>query len=357
VLSADISSGNIGQNVRNDIQWYDAWVVRLTETENFFREYIKTPPPYDLVYSTDVETGATNYQNRTVALSFGIELLPASMEWFDTMEKEVKIERQGLEATGRAEAWGFNRTVKDRNPYGVGREVSFSWPDNKISQGLYPFADQNKTFTIVAELVNENGVTLGRQSIPLAYGWTFDFSAMYRTAIKPKPGVRETVTFPAVKADLITDKLTIKIISVDGVAAERVGRDGHIRITTKADYNKSPQSIASREANAVASFTFEYGTITRYNSSGPRDVYIPPTIQGTPVKAIGRGAFVLADDNRYIRLTSITLPENVNILYGGGIYGDFSVVYDKNGKRAGTYIIIEDSDPWGGGPRWSYTGQ
>ena len=42
VLSADITSGNIGQNVRNDIQARAAWVKTLEEAAAFF----KTHPPY-----------------------------------------------------------------------------------------------------------------------------------------------------------------------------------------------------------------------------------------------------------------------------------------------------------------------
>jgi len=36
VMSASISSGNIGADVRNDIQWRREWISRLTETEKYF---------------------------------------------------------------------------------------------------------------------------------------------------------------------------------------------------------------------------------------------------------------------------------------------------------------------------------
>jgi hypothetical protein len=276
-MSANITSGNIGANVRNDIAWRDAWVARLTETENFFRNYIKTPPPYDLVYSTDVQTGAANYQNRTVELSFELELLPASMEWFDTMEKVVKTVKAGLEATGRAEAWGFSKTDKilgQINGYNGMVERTISWPAKTVSQGASPFADQEKTFAIVAELVNEEGVSIGRQTVALTYGWTFDFvgqvgpirdsygiGVYYKPfwvepsmAIRPKRSVWKMVNFPAVKADLITDKLTIRIVSVDGVTAETAGRDGHILIAAKPDYDRSAHGIAARKMAANLPF-------------------------------------------------------------------------------------------------------
>jgi TolB-like protein len=296
VMSTNITNGNIGTNVRNDITWRDAWVARLTETENFFRDYIKTPPPYDLVYSTDVQTGAANYADRTVALSFGIELLPASMEWFDTMAKVVKTVSKGLEFTGRTGVWGL------------------SWPRTTVSQGATPFASQNKTFTIVIELVNEVGAAIGRQSIALAYGWAIGFSDTSSVIkITAKPLVTQTVSFPAVKADLITDKLTIRIVSVDGIVAETVGRDGHIMIAAKPDYDKSPHGIAARQANydlAVnedARYKFKDGVITDVRDiNGP--IIIPSTFNnGETVTSIGERAFL----RYYNQLTSVTIPNSV----------------------------------------------
>ena len=49
-MSASITSGNIGADIRNDIVWRRDWVARLTETENFIKNL---PPPYTLFYSTE----------------------------------------------------------------------------------------------------------------------------------------------------------------------------------------------------------------------------------------------------------------------------------------------------------------
>ncbi|GHU92775.1 hypothetical protein FACS189479_02680 [Spirochaetia bacterium] len=382
VMSANITSGNIGANVRNDIAWRDNWVKRLTETEDFFRDYIKTPPPYDLVYSTSIQTGAANYQNRTVELSFGIELIPASMEWFDTMAKVVKTVQAGLIATGRSDVWGFSWTelVKemiwvpfpsDPRVFPIDYNRPFSWPSKMVSQGTNPFTSQDKTFTIVVELVNEDGISIGRQSIALAYGWTFDFakrSASVSTGygreqvgvrttkvvISPKPLVNQTVSFSTIKADLITDKLTIKIVSVDGVVAETAGRDGHIMIATKAQYNLSSHGIAARQANQYAGldekFAFENGTIIDFIDSRGDAIIIPPTLHnGEAVTSIGKNAF------RDKEKSSITIPANINIVDGGGfrdtIGSSFSRTYNNNNKRAGTYTKEGWNTPW------SYTGR
>ncbi|GHV92459.1 hypothetical protein AGMMS50268_29620 [Spirochaetia bacterium] len=367
VMSANITSGNIGANVRNDIAWRDAWVKRLTETEDFFRNYIKTPPPYDLVYSTTIQTGAANYQNRTVELSFGIELLPASMEWFDTMAKVVKTVQAGLIATGRTKEWGFSMTERAQFSGAAGGLFEYdrvSWPGTTISQGTSPFTNQNKTFTVVAKLVNEEGISIGRQSITLAYGWTINFTERFeyirdrwdhtqRATVKtsnilihPKPVVSQTVSFPAVKADLITDKLTIKIVSVDGVAAETAGKDGHIMIATKAQYNLSSHGIAARKANndltQDAFYLFENGIITDY--IGPRgnarepvpggNIIIPSTLHnGEPITSIKDDVFLNVNARRF------TIPANINVLPNASGVVYFFKEYVGNGKRAGTYTL------------------
>jgi TolB-like protein len=338
VMAANITSensGTIGAKVRNDFAWRDAWVARLTETENFFRNYIKTPPPYDLVYSTYIRQGAVNYNNRTVAVSFGIELIPASMEWFDTMAKVLKTVQAGLTATGRAEAWGFFVKLRTGEHWGSNR-----WPGKTVSPGASPFTNQNKTFTIVAELVNEDGATIGRQNIALAYGWTFSFPDELHPdktiGITPEPPVSETVSFPAVKADLITEKLTIRIVSVDGVAAETASKDGHIMIATKADYDRSPHGIAARKANQIlAWYGFSGGTITYYKGN-ETNIIIPRTLNnGDPVtalKAFGPGPFA------YKELTSVTIPNTV-ILIGYYCFADNNLT---NITIPDSVVTIED---------------
>jgi hypothetical protein len=65
VLSADVSSGNIGANARNDIQWRKDWVARLTEAEQYYANYMKELMPYYLIYSTNLRQGNINYETET----------------------------------------------------------------------------------------------------------------------------------------------------------------------------------------------------------------------------------------------------------------------------------------------------
>ncbi|MDR1072166.1 MAG: hypothetical protein LBL45_00610 [Treponema sp.] len=57
ILSADIQGGNIGQNVRNDIQRRAAWVKTLDEAVAFFKQH----PPFEIVYDPTLTTGRTDY--------------------------------------------------------------------------------------------------------------------------------------------------------------------------------------------------------------------------------------------------------------------------------------------------------
>ena len=46
-LSSSVSSGNIGENVRNDIQRRNEWRKLLDEAENYFKAH----PPFEIIYN------------------------------------------------------------------------------------------------------------------------------------------------------------------------------------------------------------------------------------------------------------------------------------------------------------------
>jgi hypothetical protein len=74
VLSANINSGNIGQDVLNDLEWRDRWAARLRECEEWYVNYMKAVPPCYLVYSTGIKQGALDCQSRTVPLSITVRV-------------------------------------------------------------------------------------------------------------------------------------------------------------------------------------------------------------------------------------------------------------------------------------------
>jgi hypothetical protein len=90
ILNANISSGNIGDNVRGDIQWRRDWVARLTETEQFIDSFNRTESmPYTLFYIPDIKQGTINYQNETVSLSIETHLHGSGI-WTLSIERALQ---------------------------------------------------------------------------------------------------------------------------------------------------------------------------------------------------------------------------------------------------------------------------
>ena len=70
VMAANVSSGNIGEDARNDILWRKSWIKRLEETEQYINNLNKTVSmPYTLFYSDEIIKGDINYQKETMSLT------------------------------------------------------------------------------------------------------------------------------------------------------------------------------------------------------------------------------------------------------------------------------------------------
>ena len=94
ILTADISSGNIGQDTRNDIAWRRQWVARLQETETFFANSIKEPQPFYIVYSTDIRQGKVDYQKETTDLTTWIGFYP-DFVWAENINEVINAVKRG----------------------------------------------------------------------------------------------------------------------------------------------------------------------------------------------------------------------------------------------------------------------
>lgn len=217
-LSSNISSGNIGENVRNDIQRRNEWIKILKEAEEYFLRH----PPFEIEYSLSLTQGRIDYTRETVDISFPMTLKPT--EGFKIVQNILN----GLKSTGKQEEWGLkwwplnSRVFKDRT------ETDPSWG--------------TKTFIVNVSLLNEHGKILSNvnASLPLTigfysphgmstyagYGGIRDFSRIYIG--EPQP---QSVRFHGVNANEVTDNLTIKIVSVDGV--DITENTGYIKITSR----------------------------------------------------------------------------------------------------------------------------
>jgi hypothetical protein len=240
IMNANISSGNIGDNVRNDIQWRKDWVERLTESERYFDNFFKTSSlPYTLFYSTEIKQGAINYQTETVTMSIKVNL-HASGVWAGSVEKALGAVYSGLNATKRKSDWGLA-----------------SWPSTGVTT-LKPFIVGNKSFTVSAELLNERNQVIGKQSFTVKGDW-----AWKNITLETSRDDEQTISFANVKAADITDKLAIRIASVNGTEAETAARNGVLQI----------RAIPQNDFDMYQKYEFARGQILGLRG-GPNKIFL-----------------------------------------------------------------------------------
>jgi TolB-like protein/acetyltransferase-like isoleucine patch superfamily enzyme len=285
VMSVNISSGNIGEDVRNDIVWRRNWVERLTEAEQSFDNFNRAESmPYTLFYSDEIKQGAINYNNNTVTLSIETNLHPSHM-WGRTvgipMQQTLRSVYDGLQATQRAGDWGLN-----------------NWPSRGVTN-LNSFARRNNSFVIEAELLNDRNQVIGRQSFRADGWWEFTYNGYVPASVRISDDVRRTIDFN-VRADDITDRLTIQIASVNGIPAETVARNGVLQI----------RSMPKAEFDRDVGYRFALGEIRSY-SGNAKNIVIPSVIWGETVVSIGNEAF------RNRQLTWVNIPSSVTSIGEG----------------------------------------
>jgi len=217
IVAADISSGNLGADLRNDILWRKKWVERLKETEEAVNGMITmimnnaVDPPYTLVYFTDIKTGNIDYQTETADLS--ISMAMNSNRWFTAMRQTLNAAAQatqavldGLNATKRKEEWKLSE-----------------WPRNGVSY-VNPFAKASMKgydLAVVFELVNQQGRVIGSQTVELKPAFNIEYNDNGRFTVGIKGDAVGTVTFEGVKANDISDNLTIRVASVNGAPPQQ----------------------------------------------------------------------------------------------------------------------------------------
>jgi TolB-like protein len=266
VLSADIAGGNLGQNVRNDIQARAAWNKTLQEAAAFF----KTHPPFELIYDPTLTQGEIDYDRETAEMSFKAKLISG------TGFKIIYDLDQGLKKTGKAGDWGI----------GV--------------NSIYREIPHRYEFT--ALLINEDGETIGRTTkrfdafegmnglgLPLFY---LNYNFSHEDA---------TVSFSGVDANKISDKLTVSIVSVNGMDAKTAGERGYIGV--------SAEDFTALERSFGIKWWLGEMQITRGSVGN-----IPSKIGRWPVTSIGKQAFSVN------QLTSVTIPNSVTSIGDSAFY-------------------------------------
>jgi hypothetical protein len=229
VLSSYISRGNIGENVRNEIQMRNEWHAILTDCSNYFNEHL----PFEIRYNPVLNQGQINFQGGSVELSFPIE-----SRHTDSL-KIIDDIISGLKKQGKKQSWGFsgwpigtlfinNSPTFDEISW-VGTElrseesVGISWCLLEVRCSL--INDNNKVLdTAIKRLIIGVGFNASWENNQ----WVFNENRLIRRLSSRSNG---TLIFSNVNSDDITDNLSIRIDSVNGIDAATAIRSGYIKIT------------------------------------------------------------------------------------------------------------------------------
>jgi hypothetical protein len=221
VLSRDINSGNIGQSVRSEIERKKIWTDMLNECEAFYKEHI----PFEILYDPRLTQEEIDYQNESVKLSFRVKIVPLSDSF-----KVLKDIFNGLDKTKKREEWGF-----DQWPFKVeGNGISDYYGHGFF--GGYSFFIDDPTFyrliSISISLFNDQDIRIATTSEALLGKiGTWDPELRRYSSLAPGSSFY-TLNFDNVKANDITDFLTIRIETINGIDAEAASRNGYIKISS-----------------------------------------------------------------------------------------------------------------------------
>ncbi|MCL2043341.1 MAG: leucine-rich repeat protein [Treponema sp.] len=334
VMAADISSGSIGEDVRNDIQWRRDWLARLTETEEYFDDFFRNNSlPFTLFYSTGIQQGAIDYQNETVDLSIETNL-HGSFRWAYPVQQALQTVYRGLDATGRKDAWDFT-----------------NWPTQSVSN-LKPFEKRNNRHTIAVDLINDREQVIGRNTFSAEGSWEIISSGLPEFLIED--GDIQTVVFSGVKVDDITDNLSIRIATINGMEAEVAARNRVLQVRALEDDRFRSYSLYAIRNGIVIGYYNE----DRLTQNERLILDIPDELWEDLVYKIGESAFknkrlisahipngiVFIGDEAFMnnRITRIRIPNSV-VSIGNGAFRNNAVQYEGTNVYVTTNVTIPNS--------------
>lgn len=280
-ITSVITSGNIGENVRNDIQHRNQWIKVLREAERFFKAH----PPYEIIYDPSLMVGAINYKNETVDVYINARLRAQKFSY-----KIISDLSQGLKNTGKAVDWGLA-----------------NWPN---SGEAAIFIGNNNIYQITIALINENGIILGYTKGEFKSG-DLSFSHDYGTLI-----------FKNINANNITNNMKISVTRINNIDVKNIEEQNIIGIISD---NVSYADIFNFRINNTAI------EITGYNGT-QKDIIIPSSINGITVKTIGNEAFININSNNNTKLNSVLIPNSI-----------ISIGNDAFAYNQLTNVVIPDS--------------
>jgi hypothetical protein len=183
VVSANISTGSLGQNIRNRMQEYDSWRAILEAAGFFYSNHL----PYEFVYNTNIRDHGINFERMIADLSIEISLVPTDA-W-----KTINDLREGLRVASRDE-WN-HIPLQTRQVFEPGQ------------------------IEVTIQIINNAGTILSTASEVFLHP-----SETNR--------INRELFFRNVNVNEITDRLTIQVVNINGIPAQRAGETGYIQISS-----------------------------------------------------------------------------------------------------------------------------
>jgi len=260
IVNADITSSSMGADIRNAIAWRKAWVDRLSECDQFVAGYARnTPLATTLVYSADFKQGEIDWVKETIPISIDVCLTPDE-NWPVPITGVVNAIYEGFAGTGQAATWKLDWPLK--NAAGRASQVT---PSAEVK------------YNLVLDLLNDKGAVLGRQGVTFSAGWRIEFRNGKSVGIKTL--TPQTVTFPTVDANKITETLVIRVASING------------RIVSAADVNNVAVRAMIGEDYKIAISGNKTGKVIESFTTG--------TGRGTAAVSTVAGGSLLCIQSRY----------------------------------------------------------
>jgi len=221
IVNADVTSSSMGKDIRNAIAWRKAWVERLNECDQFVAGYVKnTPLTTTLIYSADFKQGDIDWDKETIPISVDVCLTPYE-SWPVPITGVVNAVYEGFAGTGQAAAWKLD------------------WPLKNASGGASQVIPSKEVkYNLVLDLLNDRGVVLGRQGVTFSSGWNIEFQDGKSVGVKIQ--TPQTVTYPSVDANKISETLAIRVASINGRIVNAASGDNvAVKAMTGDNYKKA----------------------------------------------------------------------------------------------------------------------
>jgi hypothetical protein len=209
-LSARVSSGNLREDFKNDIQRRDAWIKTLTEAEEYFSKMY----PLRLVYDpSGVQQKNPNYQKKTVDLVFTVELQPTELTLNYLRVLQNLCEGLHAVGSGKLTAWSSGEDFKLNE-----------WPTSQITNKAFLNTDNSRRpLFFRGELINEKGKKFRSLDGWVAYSVRIapqQQGGSYIVLTGDGAKGRNVLEFESIPVDDITDTLTVNI---DFIGVQNVG--------------------------------------------------------------------------------------------------------------------------------------